>query len=65
MRMLAAELGSLDFTRTIRDPLYDKFVRAIMSRDDFKKPVLTPEERRKQDQIAQEIINEILEEENQ
>jgi len=63
--MLAAELGSLDFTRTIRDPLYDKFVRAIMSRDDFKKPVLTPEERRKQDQIAQEIINEILEEENQ
>ena len=65
MRMLAAELGSLDFTRTIRDPLYDKFVRAIMSRDDFKKPVLTPEERRKQDQIAQEIINEILEEEKQ
>ena len=65
MRMLAAELGSLDFTRTIRDPLYDKFVRAIMSRDDFKKPVLTPEERRKQDQIAQEIINEILAEEKQ
>lgn len=65
MRMLADELGSLDFTRTIRDPLYDKFVRAIMSRDDFKKPVLTPEERRKQDQIAQEIINEILEEEKQ
>ena len=29
---LAAELGSLDFTRTIRDPLYDKFIRAIMSR---------------------------------
>jgi len=65
MRMLADELGSLDFTRTIRDPLYDKFVRAIMSRDDFKKPVLTPEERRKQDRIAQEIINEILEEEKQ
>lgn len=65
MRMLADELGSLDFTRTIRDPLYDKFVRAIMSRDDFKKPVLTPEERRKQEKIAQEIINEILAEEKQ
>ena len=65
MRMLSAELGSLDFTRTIRDPLYDKFVRAIMSRDDFKKPVLTPAERRKQEKIAQEIINEILAEEKQ
>ncbi len=64
MRKLADELGSLDFTRTIRDPLYDKFVRAIMSREEFKKPLLTPEERRKQEQIAEEIINEILEEEN-
>lgn len=64
MRKLADELGSLDFTRTIRDPLYDKFVRAVMSREEFKKPLLTPEERRKQEQIAEEIINEILEEEN-
>ena len=39
MRKLADELGELDFTRTIRDPLYDKFVRALMSRDEFKKPI--------------------------
>jgi len=45
--------------------LYNKFVRAVRSREEFKKPLLTPEERRKQEQIAQEIINEILEEENQ
>ena len=64
MRKLADELGSLDFTSTIRDPLYNKFVRAVMSREEFKKPLLTPEERRKQEQIAQEIINEILDEEN-
>ncbi len=63
MRELADELGELDFTRTIRDPLYDKFVRALMSRDEFKKPILTPEERREQEKIAQEIINEILAEE--
>lgn len=63
MRKLAADLGELDFTRTVRDPLYDKFVRVLMSRDEFKKPILTPEERREQEKIAQEIINEILAEE--
>lgn len=57
---LANELGSLDFTRTIRDPLYDKFIKALMSRKEFRKPILTPTERRKQEEIAKEIINEIL-----
>ncbi|MBI1929821.1 AAA family ATPase [Candidatus Poribacteria bacterium] len=64
MRKLADELGTLDYTRTIRDPLYDKFVRALMSREEFKKPILTPEERRKQEEIAKEILDEILAEEN-
>jgi len=64
MRVLADELGSLDFTKTIRDPYYEKFVRAIMSREEFKKPLLTTEERKKQELIAKEIIDEILEEDN-
>ncbi len=63
MRKLSDELGNLDFTRTIRDPLYEKFTKAAMSREEFKKPVLTPAERRKQDEIAQQIIDEILREE--
>lgn len=63
MRILSDELGSLDFTRSVRDPLYEKFVRAIMEREEFKKPVLTPEEVRKQEKIAKEIIDEILSEE--
>ena len=65
IQKLSEELGSLDFTRTIRDPLYNKFVEAIMTRDEFKKPVLTPKERKKQDEIAKKIIDEILEEEKQ
>jgi len=60
MIKLSNELGSLDFTRTIRDPLYDKFVRAMTLRDEFKKSILTPEERRKQEKIANEIIDDIL-----
>jgi energy-coupling factor transporter ATP-binding protein EcfA2 len=57
---LANELGPLDFTRTIRDPLYDLFIRALMTREEFKKPILTPMERKEQEKIAKEIINEIL-----
>lgn len=64
-RELTDELGSLDFTRTIRDPLYEKFVKAMLSRDEFKKPVLTPDEIKKQQKIAQEIVEEILEEEKE
>ena len=63
MEKLSDELGSLDFTRTIRDPLYDKFVRAISSREEFKKPFLSPKDKELQEKIAQQIINEILEEE--
>ena len=65
MRVLSNELGDLDFTRTIRDPLYDKFVRAIMSREEFQRQILSPEERRKQEEIAKEIVEEILAEESQ
>ena len=63
MRLLTDELGSLDFTMTVRDPLYDKFVKAMRSREEFKKTALKPEERKKQNRIAQEIINKILQEE--
>lgn len=62
MRLLTDELGPLDFTMTVRDNLYAKFVKAMLSSEEFKKPDLTSEERKKQDQIAQEIINEILQE---
>ena len=63
MTKLTNELGSLDFTRTIRDPLYEKFVKATLSRNEFKKTVLTTAEIKQQERIAQEIIEEILEEE--
>lgn len=60
IQKLADELGSLDYTKTIRDPLYDKFVTAIFKREEFKKPVLTPEEIAEQSRIADQILDEIL-----
>lgn len=63
IKRLADELGSLDYTKTIRDPLYDKFVAAVFKRKEFKKPVLTPEEIAEQSRIADKILDEILGEE--
>lgn len=65
MEQLSNELETLGFTRTTRDPLYDKFVRATMSVEEFQKPVLTPAEKKRQDEIAIQLIKEILEEERQ
>lgn len=63
LNKLSVELGSLDFTRTIRDPFYDRFLRAISSREEFKRQILTPPQIKEQEKIARKLIDEILEEE--
>lgn len=61
---LSAELADLGFsTADFRDPDYALFVRKMSQHRKFRKPTLTPEERAEQDQIADEIIDEILREE--
>jgi hypothetical protein len=63
MMKLSDALAQLGFARTIRDPLYEKFVKAVSEHPLFRKPVLSPEELRMQNKIAAEVINEILDEE--
>ncbi|MBK7380306.1 MAG: AAA family ATPase [Ignavibacteriales bacterium] len=60
---LSDKLLQLGFTHTSSDPLYQKFIEAIMRREEFQKPALTVDERNKQDVIANEILDEILQEE--
>lgn len=60
MHELIAELGQLGFMTEFRDPYYEAFARAIARRPEFKKPKLTPEDRQKQEEIADEILDEIL-----
>lgn len=57
------KLEGLGFTRTFRDPLYQKFVTAWHQQERFKKPVLSPEELESQNELALSILNKILEEE--
>lgn len=65
IEQLSNELENLGFTKTIRDPLYEKFVTATMATDEFKKPILTPADKKHQDEIAKQIIKQLLEEERQ
>jgi predicted ATPase len=54
------ELNSLGINTTDRDPLYQRFIVAIRDRDEFKKEKYTSEDLKKQNDIALEILNELL-----
>jgi hypothetical protein len=59
---LNSELGNLDFTRSVRDPLYKPFVEAMVATEEYqqlKKPVLTPEEQQQQKELAIRIVEEL------
>ncbi|UPZ17937.1 ATP-binding protein [Flavobacterium humidisoli] len=58
------ELNSLGINTTDRDPLYQKFIIAINSRDDFKKIKYTSDELKEQNRIALDILDELLKEES-
>ncbi|HWR17715.1 MAG TPA: AAA family ATPase [Terriglobales bacterium] len=60
LRQLSDELAELGISRTIRDPLYDKFVRAYSRRTVSKKRQLTSEDLQTQNKIAEEVLDEIL-----
>jgi predicted ATPase len=63
MRRLSNELAEMGFAKTFRDPMYEQFVKAMARREEFKRPDLTPEELKKQDEIANAVLDEILTEE--
>lgn len=55
-------LNSLGINTTDRDPLYQKFIVALSKRDEFKMETYTIEELKNQNDIAMEVLNEILKE---
>jgi predicted ATPase len=58
------ELGKLDFSHTVRDPLYEEFIRAITAaaKDDpsLKKPAPRSDMWRKRQEIAKDIAGRLL-----
>lgn len=62
LRELHARLNNLGFAQTIRDPLYELFLRAWAEREDpaWSKAVqLTPEQRRARSELAAQIVDEL------
>lgn len=63
LSQLSDELSSLGFAKDFKDPYFALFVKKMAQHTKFHKESLTPEELQEQDEIADEIIEEILREE--
>lgn len=61
---LTHELENLGFTRTTRDPLYDKYIERLFSRAEFQSKPITDAERKEMVELTDEILAEIMEEDN-
>lgn len=61
---LSSELSLLGFSSEFRDPIFEKFMKAYIRRPESKMPEFTPEERAKQDALADEILHDILTEDS-
>lgn len=59
LRELDDQLGGLDFTTTIRDPMYKKFAEALSEREraeGLQVPVLTKEQQQRQKELARQVL---------
>jgi restriction system-associated AAA family ATPase len=59
---LSNELSSLGFSMDFKDPFYAKFIERMAGRVKFTKPQVSIEEQLSQNQIADEIIDDLLSE---
>lgn len=59
------ELNDLGFSKSFRDPLYQKFIIALSQRDEFRIKHFTEQELKTQNEIAQQILDELLNEEEE
>lgn len=62
LEQLNESLGNIDFTHSVRDPLYKQFVEALVALDEYRqlrKPVLSHDERERQKQLAEQVLQGI------
>jgi predicted ATPase len=63
LAQLSDELSDLGFSSDFKDPYFEMFVKKMAIHTKFHKETLTVDEQKEQDQIADEIIDEILKQE--
>ena len=62
LRNLDEQLRDLDFTKTLRDPLYQRFAEAMAEREraeGLQIPVLTKEQQERQKELAKEVLDSL------
>ena len=62
LKALDERLRGLDFTTTVRDPMYKHFVEAMAAREreeGLQAPVLTREQQQRQKELAQQVLAEL------
>lgn len=63
LQQLVLKLSKIGFDKVQRDPLYDKFIKAVYENEDLKKPALSLEERKIQEEKMAKLIKELMDEE--
>lgn len=63
LQQLEMLLERMGFSRTTRDPLYDKFIEKLFSRPEYQHKLLTDQDLKSMSDLTDEILNEILKEE--
>lgn len=59
LRELDKRIGVLDFTTTVRDPMYKRFVDTLAEREreeGLQVPVLSKEQQERQKELAREVL---------
>lgn len=59
LQELTKELGEKGFARVDDDPLYASFMAAMARRSNWEHPTLSPNQKKEQDRIADEILAEV------
>ena len=65
LQNLIIQLSKIGFDKVQRDPLYDKFVKAVYENEDLKQPAISLEERKVQEEKMAKLIKELMDEESE
>lgn len=64
LQSLIIQLSKIGFDKVQRDPLYDKFVKAVYENEDLKKPAISVDERKVQEEKMAKLVKELMDEES-
>jgi predicted ATPase len=62
MRLLSGELAAMGFATEFRDPKFELFMKALARRREREKPDLSTDDLKRQEKIADEILDELFKE---